>query len=79
MLELLPFVESDTVAVPETEMASTRVRTPPELTVIWLVVPETAPRLTTLETPDVFTVNERLPNVIKQQELNEPPLLNCKL
>lgn len=78
--ELLPLVARLTVAVPEIDMAPLTVSAPPELTVTLLVVPLTAPRFVVLEPPVVVMVRVLAPSVIVcPEDVNAPPLLNCKL
>lgn len=64
MPELLPLVDSATVAVLETASADPTVSVPPELTMIALVVPEIAPSVVVLDAPSVLIVRVLAPSVI---------------
>lgn len=78
--ELLPLVESETVAVPLIDIAAPTVKDPLELTVTGLVVPEIAPSVVVLEAPVVVTLRDRAPRVIVcPADVKTPPLLNCRL
>ncbi len=68
------------VTLPLTDIAPLTVIAPLEFTAMALVVPPTAPRVTLLPEPAVVIVSDLAPSVIVcPDEVNDPPLLNCRL